>query len=64
MSDSLTTEQYALLNHLEALRDGILVSPSVSKQLECAVLLIDLYEAILEKHGILIYEDQQEVVEH
>jgi len=64
LSDSLTTEQYALLNHLEALRDGILASPSVSKQLECAVLLIDLYEAILEKHGILIYEDQQEVVEH
>ena len=64
MSDSLTTDQLALLNHLSALRDGILISPSVSKQLECAVLLIDVYEAILEKHGILIYEDQEEVVEH
>ena len=64
LSDSLTTEQYALLNHLEALRHGVLVSPSVSKQLECAVLLIDVYEAILEKHGILIYEDQEEVTEH
>ena len=64
MSDSLTAEQYAMLNHLEALRHGILASSSVSKQLECAVLLIDLYEAILERHGILIYENQEEVTEH
>ena len=64
LSDSLTSDQHAMLNHLEALRHGILASPSVSKQLECAVLLIDVYEAILEKHGILIYEYQEEVVEH
>ena len=64
MTDSLTAEQHALLNHLSALRDGILISPSMSKQLECAILLIDVYEAILEKHGILIYEDQEEVTEH
>jgi len=64
LSDSLTADQLALLNHLEALRHGILISPSVSKQLECAVLLIDVYEAILERHGILIYENQEEVTEH
>jgi len=64
LSDSLTAEQYAMLNHLSALRDGILTSASVSKQLECAVLLIDVYEAILERHGILIYENQEEVTEH
>lgn len=64
LSDSLTAEQHAMLNHLEALRHGILASPSVSKQLECAVLLIDVYEAILERHGILIYENQEEVTEH
>ena len=64
MTDSLTAEQHALLNHLSALRDGILISPSMSKQLECAILLIDVYEAILEKHGKLIYEDQEEVTEH
>ena len=63
MSDSLTSDQLAMLNHLEALRDGILASPSVSKQLECAVLLIDVYEAILEKHEILIFEGQQRVTE-
>lgn len=62
--ESLTAEQHALLNHLEALRHGILISESMSKQLECAILLIDVYEAILEKHGILIYEDQEEVTEH
>lgn len=64
LTDSLTAEQHAMLNHLEALRHGILISPSMSKQLECAILLIDVYEAILEKHGILIYEDQEEVTEH
>jgi hypothetical protein len=64
LSDSLTADQVAMLNHLEALRHGILASPSVSKQLECAVLLIDVYEAILERHGILIYENQEEVTEH
>jgi len=64
LTDSLTAEQHALLNHLSALRDGILISPSMSKQLECAILLIDVYEAILEKHKILIYEDQEEVTEH
>jgi hypothetical protein len=64
LTEPLTAEQHALLSHLEALRHGILISPSMSKQLECAVLLIDVYEAILEKHGILIYEDQEEVTEH
>ena len=64
MIEPLTAEQHALLNHLEALRHGILISESMSKQLECAILLIDVYEAILEKHGILIYEDQEEVTEH
>jgi hypothetical protein len=53
-----------MLNHLEHLRSGIVHGASVSKQLECAVLLIDLYEAILERHGILIYENQEEVTEH
>jgi len=53
-----------MINHLAYLRRCILHSASASKQLECAILLIDVYEAILEKYGILIYEDQAEVVEH
>ena len=62
LSDSLTTEQHAMLNHLQQLRHGILHSKSASKQLECAILLIDVYEAILERNNILIYEDQDEVL--
>jgi len=53
-----------MLAHLAHLRSGIIHSASASKQLECAILLIDVYEAILEKYGILIYENQDEVVEH
>ena len=64
LSDSLTPEQQAMLNHLAHLRSGIIHNASASKQIECAILLIDIYEAILEKYGILIYEDQAEVVEH
>ncbi len=63
LSDSLTTEQLAMLNNLKHLRHGVIHSASVSKQLECAVLLIDVYEAILEKHDILIFEGQQRVTE-
>ena len=62
LSDSLTAEQHAMLNHLQALRYGILHSTSASKQLECAILLIDVYEAILERNNILIYKDQDEVL--
>jgi len=64
LSDSLTAEQHAMLSHLEHLRYGTLYNSSEKKQLECAILLIDLYEAILERHGILIYADQSEVTEH
>ena len=57
----LTPDQHAMLGHLTELRRGVIDSDSASEQLECAVLLLDLYEAILELHGILIYEDQKEV---
>ena len=60
----LTPQQHALLGHMRSLRCGVLSSDSASMQLECAILLIDLYEAILERNGILIYEDQKRVVEH
>jgi hypothetical protein len=54
----------AMLGHIESLRDGAVNSESMSEQLECAILLIDLYEAILERNGILVYVDQKRVVEH
>ena len=60
---TLTPAQLAAINHLSELRRGITEGESVSEQLECAVLLIDLYEAILELNGILIYENQSEVTE-
>lgn len=60
----LTANQHAMLGHLMELRRGVVSSESASEQLECAVLLLDLYEAILEKNGILIYEDQDEVLQH
>jgi hypothetical protein len=53
-----------MLNHLTELRRGIVEGTSISKQFEAAVLLLDLYEAILEVNGILIYENQQKVTEH
>ena len=64
MTHTLTPTQLAAINHISALRRGIVEGESVSEQLESAVLLIDLYEAILELNGILIYENQSEVSEH
>ena len=60
----LNQAQVAAINHISELRRGITDSESASEQLECAVLLIDVYEAILEANGILIYEDQEKVIEH
>jgi len=64
VTHTLTPTQLAAINHISALRRGIVEGESVSEQLESAVLLIDLYEAILELNGILIYENQSEVSEH
>ena len=64
MTLPLNQAQISAINHISELRRGITDSGSVSEQLECAVLLLDVYEAILESHGILIYADQEEVVQH
>jgi len=53
-----------MLGHLEALRDKVVTSRSASEQIESAILLIDLYEAILESNDILVFKDQKRVTEH
>jgi hypothetical protein len=62
--DGLTPEQHAMLGHLSELRRTVVESKNAQTQFEAAVLLIDLYEAILKIHGVLIYEDQEEIVKH
>ena len=64
LSDELTAEQHALLGHLENLRTIAVFGDDLEDRFEASVLLIDIYEAILERHGILIYHDQEEVTEH
>jgi hypothetical protein len=64
VTQPLSPPQLAAINHIAELRRGVTDSDSASEQLECAVLLLDVYEAILESHGILIYADQEEVVQH
>ncbi len=64
MTYSLSPSQQAMLGHLEALRDTVVTGRSVSEQIESAILLIDLYEAILESNGILIFREQKRVTEH
>ena len=62
MPHTLTPDQHAMLGHLSELRRSVVDGESYKEQFEAAVLLIDLYEAILELNGILIYEDQEKVV--
>ena len=64
MTQPLSPPQLAAINHIAELRRGVTDSDSASEQLECAVLLLDVYEAILERKGILIYADQEEVLQH
>jgi hypothetical protein len=61
---SLSPSQLAMLGHLEALRDTVVTGRSASEQIESAILLIDLYEAILESNDILVFRDQKKVTEH
>lgn len=61
----LDPEEQAQMGYLEQLRHGIICGRTYEIQFQSAVLLIDLYEAILEKEGILIFETQvEEVTEH
>jgi len=62
VTPTLTADQHAMLGHLSELRRSVVDGESYKEQFEAAVLLIDLYEAILELNGILIYEDQEKVV--
>ena len=64
MTYTLSPSQQAMLGHLEALRDSVVTSRSASEQIESAILLIDLYEAILESNDILVFRDQKKVTEH
>lgn len=64
MTDALSPSDMAMLGHLELLREGAVNNGSAEDQLDCAILLIDLYEAILERNGILIFSQQERVVEH
>jgi len=59
---TLTPDQHAMLGHLSELRRSVVEGESSKEQFEAAVLLIDLYEAILELNGILIYEDQERII--
>ncbi len=62
MPHTLTPDQHAMLGHLSELRRSVVEGESSKEQFEAAVLLIDLYEAILELNGILIYEDQERII--
>ena len=64
LTHTLSSSQQAVLGHIEALRDSVVTSRSASEQIESAILLIDLYEAILESNEILIFKDQKRVTEH
>jgi hypothetical protein len=51
----MNAESTALLSHIKELRRLAVDAPSASEQYEAAVLLIDLYEQMLERAGLLVY---------
>jgi|TARA_S200002703_G_C3786358_1_gene242480 hypothetical protein len=51
----MNAESAALLSHIKELRRLTVDAPSASEQYEAAVLLLDLYEQMLERAGLLVY---------
>lgn len=51
----MNAESTALLSHIKELRRLTVDAPSASEQYEAAVLLIDLYEQMLVRAGLLTF---------
>ena len=49
----------ALMSHINVLRDGIVEGSDEASRLESAVLLIDIYEQILEKLEIVDFPEPE-----
>lgn len=52
----------AVINHIEVLRELAFNSDDEEEALTSAMLLINLYEAIIEGHGIMAFVDGDEQV--
>jgi len=52
----------AVINHIEVLRDLAFNSDDEEQALTSAMLLISLYETIIEGHGIMAFVDGDEQV--
>lgn len=51
----MNAESTAMLSHIKELRRLTVDAPSASEQYEAAVLLIDLYEQVLARAGLLTF---------
>lgn len=56
----MSTQSFALLNHVNELRRLVTEAPSASEQYESAVLLIDVYERMLMDAGVLLFSEEEE----
>ena len=52
-----TVTDTGLFNHITQLRNLVVNAESATAQYEAAVLLLDLYETILEQNGLLIFSN-------
>lgn len=50
----------AVINHIEVLREMAFNSDDEEEALTSAMLLISLYEQIIESHGIMAFVDESE----
>jgi hypothetical protein len=48
-----------LFNHITQLRNLVVNAESATAQYEAAVLLLDLYETILEQNGLLRFSNER-----
>ena len=52
-------DSIALMSHINVLREGVVSGSTEASRIECAVLLIDIYEKILERLEIVDFPEPE-----
>lgn len=55
----MNQDSIALMSHINVLREGVVSGSTEASRIECAVLLIDIYEQILERLEIVDFPEQE-----
>ena len=55
----MNQDSIALMSHINVLREGVVSGSTEASRIKCAVLLIDIYEQILERLEIVDFPEPE-----